>query len=126
MPTEPHCLPEGTKYKRKSRAGDRRYYLKNREKILARQKEKRDGCDREKILNRKREHYRKNKEKVLAQQRAAYPKRREMVKRYGDTYRLRNSAVLKEKKRAYRDKNKEKIATKKIKEYLAKREDILL
>lgn len=87
------------------------YYNKNKEKILKKEREKREKNPE--IHRNKNKQYRKlNHEKVKIQKKKEYEKHKEQYKNYKHNYYLKNIEIIKEKQKKYRNifniKRKEK------------------
>lgn len=95
---------------------DKRYYQKNRDKIL---KHRREYCkkNKEEIRIKKKKWRQKNREKVNAQKRAIYHKDKKKILAQGKTYRNKNKKKIKETGKKYYKNNKKSLKLKSKKYY---------
>jgi 5-methylcytosine-specific restriction endonuclease McrA len=104
---------------------DRAYYLRNKERLLAQNKLRREGEKREEVLAKKREYYQRNKERILQEQREQYRSDNGMRLARVTRYRAKNADVIRQRKAEYRARKSEQIAEKKRRDYIANRGEVL-
>ena len=125
--TEPQSLSgKPLRKPRDRRESDRAYYARNKDKFAEYGRAKRGGPDRERLLAKKRDDYRRDREKILAQQKEYALRNKEKLREYGVTYRAKNLNRIRSNKKRYCEKNSERIRQKKRHDYLKNREDILV
>ncbi|MDA9272056.1 hypothetical protein N9Q05_01565 [bacterium] len=107
-----------------SKLYDKERYIKNKETILAKNKEYRD-TNRDKILAYSKEFRNTNRETISAYKKERYIKNKETILAQCKEYRDTNKETISAKMKEYRNKNKETISAK-MKEYRDKNKETIL
>lgn len=98
--------------KKRTNECEKRYYLKNRERILKHQNEKNRRLSKEQRKKANAERYAKSKEKIKAKARERYERNKTAILAKNKRWRDKNKEKIEANKRKYRSENKEKIRLK--------------